>query len=149
MFGFNTLLESVMQGLGVRTVDNNRLARDVVYHTRVAADMIEGADAFDARKVHEFVRTRIKYEADHDPMDQRLRLPWRTVLEGRTDCKSSAILIGSLAKRAGHEVKLRFVDQTGEGQWDHVYTIVDEVPVDPLCNFGEEVPYLYQHTVTL
>lgn len=125
--------------------DNNRIAREVVYHARIAAETITGSETFDGPAIHEYIRERIQYEADMDPGNQRLRMPWRTVLEGRTDCKSSAIMIGALAKRAGCDVRLAFIDQTGSGQWDHVFAVVDGVSIDPLAEYGETLQYQRIH----
>lgn len=128
-----------------RFVDNNRLARDVVYHTIAAAERINGIFPWDSAAVHDFVRERIRYHAELDPMDQRLRMPWRALDEGVGDCKTTAIMIGALAKASGRDVTLRFLDQTGGGQWDHVFAIVDGLAVDPLEPLGSIMPHYHHH----
>lgn len=127
-----------------RHVDNNRLARDVVYHAVVAAEKVAPLSPWNSEEVHAYVRRNVEYLEDADPNNQRLRMPWRTVFEGKGDCKSTAIMIAALAKASGRHAVLRFVDQEGEG-WDHVYAVVDGVPVDPMESFGTEVPYIHRH----
>lgn len=127
-----------------REVDNQRLARDVVYHARVASDFIRGLVKWDGAYVHAYVRQQVAYVEDVDPENQRLRMPWKTLEEGAGDCKSTAILIAGLAKASKRKAVIRFVDQRGEG-WDHVYAVVDGVAIDPLLPYGEEVPHLFYH----
>lgn len=130
---------------GARIVDNNRLARDVVYHAIIGAERVTAVDPWDSAKIHQFVRENIQYQAELDPNNQRLRMPWRALDEGVGDCKTTAIMIASLAKASGRDVVLRFLDQTGGGQWDHVFAVVDGVPVDPLEPFGQSLPYYHSH----
>lgn len=137
----------------VYTVEHDHIdgvARAVVYHLRIAAehyavDMPPGGYP-DPATLHAFLVERITYEADTDPDYQRLRMPWRTVMDGTTDCKSSAIFIGALSLASGRTVDLRFTDATGNG-WGHVYAIVDGVAVDPLLPFGDHPKAARSHAV--
>ena len=144
---FAGILELVVRRLTSteRLVDNNRLARDVVYHAVIAAERVSAVVPWDAEALHRYVRENIAYVEDVDPMNQRVRMPWITVDERAGDCKSTAIMIASLAKASGRCVVLRFLDQTGSGQWDHVFAVVDGIPVDPLERYGEQMPHYHAH----
>ena len=131
-----------------RRVDNLRLARDVYYHATVAARWVGGIPGWNSEQIHDWVQRTIKYREDTDPNNQRLRMPWATVQEGAGDCKSTAILIAALAAASGRRAALRFVDQRGEG-WDHVYAIVDGIPMDPLLSAGKEVDYLCRYDIKI
>jgi hypothetical protein len=124
----------------VYNVDNNGLARAVVYAVMCAAEFVNAPDFDDPYQLHQFLRERIQYSADMDPDWQLLRMPWRTTTDGTTDCKSSAIFIGGLAYAAGHHVVIRFTDEFGTGQWNHVYAIVNGIACDPLLPYGVEPP---------
>lgn len=127
----------------VQGVDNDGLARQVVYSIMVAAEILAESEAgtewHTGAELHAFVRDRVKYEADADPLGQRLRMPWRTVWEGVTDCKSSAIFIGGHLLAQGEPVTVRFVDVDGIGAWTHVYILgADGIALDPLLPLGHE-----------
>lgn len=130
-------------------VDNDGLVDEVVAHTLVAAEMITGGIAFDGRAVHCLLIDEVRYDADDDIANQRLRMPWRTLNERRTDCKSSAIFIGALAKRSGERVCLRFIDEHGIGAFTHVYAVVNGTPIDPLEPYGAEMAHVLAHDVFL
>lgn len=90
-----------------------------------------------ARVVHNFAREAITYRKETG--DQLTRMPWRSIEDGEGDCKSLAVLVGSLCRAAGCDVVLRFVRYPGEDHFGHVFAIVDGVPVDPELPFGMEV----------
>lgn len=118
-------------------VDNDGLARAIVYAVRAAADAYRGRIRnIHPQLLHQFVRHRIRYNADTDPERQLLRMPWATLRDGVTDCKSSAIFIGGLSLAQGHQVTVRLIDEHGQGAWSHVYVLVDGVPADPLVPYG-------------
>jgi hypothetical protein len=118
--------------------DNNELARTVVYAVRIAAEQYAGhVQDITPAQLHAFVQDHIVYDADLDPDLQRIRMPWRTLLDEVTDCKSSAIFIGGLSLAQGHQVAITFIDEHGAGHWGHVYAVVDGVPCDPLLPYGQ------------
>lgn len=86
---------------------------------------------------------------DEDLFHQFVRMPWRTLEDGRTDCKSSAVLIGSTCKAAGCDVALRFIINPGEQHYGHVYAIIDGTAVDPLLEFGQEAPNIGSETIPI
>ena len=120
--------------------DNDGLARDVVYSLIVAAELLAPMEyAVTGPELHAFVRDHILYQADSDPMGQRLRMPWRTVWEGVTDCKSSAIFIGACLLAQGEPITVKFVDGEGVGAWTHVYILgADGIALDPLLPLAHE-----------
>lgn len=121
----------------ITDTDNDGIAREVVYATRVAAEMYAGQHLTTTpQELHRLIAKEIQYEADDDPNGQRLRMPWRTLIEGKTDCKSSAIFIGGVSLAQGRHVVIRFVDEDGAGSWSHVYAIVDGDAADPLLTYG-------------
>lgn len=124
----------------VNDVDNDGLARAVVYSIVAAAESIGPlAESFTGPELHAFIREAIRYEADTDPGGQRLRMPWRTLWEGVTDCKSSAIFIGALLLAQGEPVVVKFIDGEGVGGWTHVYILgADGIALDPLLPLGHE-----------
>jgi len=123
--------------------DNSGIARAVVYSIVVAAELLAEGDPplqwTSGADLHAFIRDRIRYEADTDPDGQRLRMPWRTVWEGVTDCKSSAIFIGGHLLAQGEAITVRFIDGEGCGAWTHVYILgADGIALDPLLSLGHE-----------
>lgn len=124
-------------------VDNEGLADMVCAVAAACADDLCAAlsirrGAVSVGDIYEQVRNNVRYTADNDTNNQRIRAPWVTLDEGAGDCKSTAVLIYGLAIAAGLSAHLRFYDQTGQG-WDHVVSIVENVPVDPLLELGDEV----------
>lgn len=93
------------------------------------------------RVVHAFAVDMVRYLREDG--DQLIRMPWRTLEDGQGDCKSLAVLVGSLCAAAGCSVVLRFVAYEGEDWYGHVYAVVDGVPVDPELEFGKECLYLH------
>lgn len=93
------------------------------------------------RLVHAFAQDTVQYLREDG--DQLIRMPWRTLEDGQGDCKSLAVLVGSLCAAAGCSVVLRFVAYPGEDWYGHVFAVVDGVPVDPELEYGEEC--LYSH----
>jgi hypothetical protein len=124
----------------VYNVDNNGLARSVIYAVQCAAELVDGTELTDPYELHAFLRNRIAYNADLDPDMQKLRMPWRTLADGETDCKSSAIFIGGICLATGQHVVIRFTDEHGTGQWGHVYAIINGIACDPLLPFGTHPP---------
>lgn len=92
-----------------------------------------------ARIAHAYARDVVQYVKEDG--DQLIRMPWRTVADGRGDCKSLAVLVAALCAAAGRSVALRYVAYPGEDWYGHVYAVVDGVPVDPELDFGKEVLY--------
>jgi hypothetical protein len=127
---------------------NNELARTVVYAVRIAAEQYLGhVHGITPERLHAFVQDHIVYDADLDPDLQRIRMPWRTLLDEVTDCKSSAIFIGGLSLAQGHQVAITFIDEHGAGHWGHVYAVVDGIPCDPLLAYGQESSHRNSCTV--
>jgi hypothetical protein len=127
-------------------VTNGDLRRLVVREARSAArrvgklppDLIPREDV--PRVLHAYVVQYVPYVEDDDL--QSIRRPAALVHGYSGDCKSTAIFIGSLAKKAGCDVVLRFAAYPETGYFSHVYAVVDGVPVDPLLPFGHEEPYI-------
>lgn len=141
-----------MTGVLRKTADasNDDLVRDVIEMTRysipfVSAHPLPRSRA--AKMCHTFLRDKVSYVEELG--DQYIRAPWRTIADQRADCKSFAVFIASLCRAAGCRVSLKFVDQDGEGAFDHVYVLVDGVPVDPCLHFGEECAYIAARTVPI
>jgi hypothetical protein len=132
----------------VYTVDNNALARTVIYAVNTARDIYAGMDC-DPYQLHQFLHKKIIYDADLDPEYQRLRFPWRTIADGVTDCKSSAIFIGGLAAAAGHHTVIVFTDEKGSGSWGHVYAVINGIACDPLLPYGVHPNYVNRVGVTI
>jgi len=129
-------------------VDNNALARAVIYAVNAARDIYAGVDC-DPYALHRFMRNKILYAADIDPERQNLRLPWRTVTDGVTDCKSSAIFIGGICAGAGYHTVIVFTDENGSGAWGHVYPVINGIACDPLLPYGEHPSYVHRIGVTI
>lgn len=89
--------------------------------------------------IYEYVRERVHYVREDG--DQLIRMPWRTLEDGRGDCKSLTVLVASLARAAGCSVVVRFVQYPGDDHYGHVYPIVDGVPIDVELPLGDEVTF--------
>ncbi len=126
-----------------RNADNSDLVRLTTRATRTAWPRIVWPNELPkkdaARIAHAYAQGVVQYE--REDADQLIRMPWRTVADGRGDCKSLAVLVASLCAAAGRSVSLRFVAYPGEDWYGHVYAVVDGVPVDPELDFGKEVLY--------
>lgn len=75
--------------------------------------------------------------------DQLVRMPWRSLEDGRGDCKSYAVMVATMCALAGRDVVLRFVQYEGDNYYAHVFAVVDGRAVDPELTFGDECLYLY------
>lgn len=120
---------------------NADLVALVVYAARRARPFVK-VPAFVSRDnapevVHAFARDRVRYVLESG--DQLVRMPWRTVQDGRGDCKSMAVLCATLLASAGCDTVLRFVRYRGDDHFAHVYAVGDGVPVDPELPLGSEV----------
>lgn len=124
---------------------NGDLVQDVVTAAYIGARRCRwpaGVPAKDAGHIMwQYTRDEVKYIAERG--DQYIRLPWRTLEDGRGDCKSTAVLIASMCAAAGRRAVLRFVSYPGEDYYSHVYPVVDGTPCDPLRDYGTE--YIYSH----
>lgn len=124
--------------------DNDTLVKWTTHAARTAWPCIEWPDSIPreeaAQVAHAFAQEVVRYEREDG--DQLIRMPWRTLADGVGDCKSLAVLVASLCAAAGCRVVLRFTAQPGEDWFSHVYAIVDNLPVDPELQFGDEVPYI-------
>jgi hypothetical protein len=123
--------------------DTWSLVYDVTDAARTAARFVEWPDLLprtDAPELaHALAALEVQYKAD--TADQTIRMPWRVIGE-RGDCKSTAVLIASLCAAAGHRVQLKFLQyEPGPAWWQHVFAVVDGVPVDPLLPYGRQFPY--------
>ena len=93
---------------------------DLITHTltavRIAGRAIvwpEGVDKARAGRIaHAFARQAVRHVREDG--DQLTRMPWRTLLDGRGDCKSLAVLVAALCAAAGRSVALRYVAYPGE-----------------------------------
>lgn len=122
--------------------DPDLLATDIAAHVIAAA--VIAADAMPAVPglcradaplfAWLFVRDEITYIAEEG--DQYVRLPARTLADRRADCKSTAVLIASIAAAHGCAVDLVFVRHRGADHLGHVYAVCDGVACDPLEPFG-------------
>lgn len=128
--------------------DNAWLVRQTTKAARTAWPLLElPRDLFTredaARVAYAFARDQVQYIREDG--DQLIRYPWRTLADGRGDCKSLAVLIASICAAAGCRVDLAFVAYEGEDWYGHVFAVVDGVAVDPELQFGDEV--LYSHRI--
>lgn len=125
-------------------VDNPGLVALVADAARAAAlDVVGGLPRRDAARLcWEYIRHHTTYLEETNPFEQLPRMPWRFVKDGVGDCKSQAIYTAALCAASGCRVFLRFVTMAGDTEPGHVYTIVDNIPVDPLLPFGTECPYI-------
>lgn len=121
--------------------DNLDLVAMVVKATRDAWPYLGApiARKIAPREVHAFARDSITYEKETG--DQLIRMPWRTLSDGKGDCKSLAALTASLCRASGCRTTLRFVRYAGSDHFAHVYTVADGYVVDPELPFGKEVKY--------
>jgi hypothetical protein len=89
-----------------------------------------------------YVMERIPYV--EDGRVQSIRRPWALIAGGLSgDCKSTAVFIGGMARSAGADVVIRFVQYADGPPWlSHVYAVVDGVACDPLQGYGAEMPYI-------
>lgn len=85
-----------------------------------------------------YLREAVQYIAETG--DQYIRHPWRTIEDGRADCKSQAVFVAGICGPLGCRVELCFAHLPGALHLGHVYPVVDGVPVDALLPFGDEVP---------
>lgn len=124
--------------------DNDTLVRWTTNAARAAWPLIEWPASIPpdeaAFTAWQFARECVRYEREDG--DQLIRMPWRTLADGVGDCKSLAVLVASLCAAAGRNVQLRFVEFPGEDWFGHVYAVVDNLPVDPELEYGEEVAYI-------
>lgn len=122
--------------------DNAALVRMTLSAARDAWQYIEPPfprrDA--ARLAHGYAQDAVAYMREDG--DQLIRYPWRTVADGRGDCKSLSVLVAALCAASGCRVDLRFVQYAGEDWYGHVFAVVDGVPVDPELAFGQECTYV-------
>lgn len=129
-----------MQEYGVLTdhqVENRELARDVVHATLAAIPFLGPVPREEAaRWCYWYLVEHIAYIPEMGT--QEVRMPWRTIADGRADCKSTAVFIASVCARAGCRVTLRFAAMPGQEWLGHVYAVVDGVVVDPLLPLGDE-----------
>jgi len=102
------------------------------------------------RRVWRFARNRFKYV--RDGRVQKVRTPnafWR---EGKGDCKSFSVFVGSVLKELGFDVQLKFTSQPGQSRPSHVYVIASKGgktwKVDStLPKFNREAKYDRKKTV--
>jgi hypothetical protein len=99
------------------------------------------------RSCWEFLRHCIAYVPEYE--DQMIRMPWRTIKDGRADCKSQSVFTAAVCHAAGCNVELRIVQLHGDEHFGHVYAIVDGTPVDPLLPYGTEVSYIGSETIPI
>lgn len=131
-----------------RQVSNRELARDVVTATLAAIPFLDQVPRKDAaRWCYYYIRDHIAYIAEMETQD--IRLPWRTIQDGRADCKSQSVFVASVCARAGCRVSLRFAAMPGQDWLGHVYAVVDGVVIDPLLPLGDECPYQMAITVPI
>lgn len=125
-------------------VNNAELVQLVAIAAQTGAECVRGGLPRDqaAWMCWEFVRDCTRYWEETDPEAQTPRMPWRFVEDGVGDCKSQAIFISALCAASGCNVLLRFAVLPGDTEPGHVYAVVDNVPCDPLLEFGEECAYL-------
>jgi hypothetical protein len=126
-------------------VDNARLMHLVTAVARASAQTVGRAPRHVQLPVMcwDYVRNCTAYKAERG--DQYIRTPRAFVRQRIGDCKSQAVFIGALCKRAGHQVTIRYVIKPGDSHYGHVYAVVDGVPVDPLLPYGSECRYIWRH----
>lgn len=136
-----------------RTVDPERFATDIAEQVSVAAiDAVRLMPAIPGlcrkcapRVAWSYLRDRVAYIPELG--DQYVRMPWRTMEDGRADCKSQSVFVAGLCGPVGCRVDLRFVMLPDAVHLGHVYAVVDGVVVDPLLPYGSEVVYADAVTV--
>lgn len=128
-----------------RTVDPDRFATDIAEQVSLAAldavalmPAIPGLCRRSAPRIAwQYLRDRVAYIPELG--DQYVRMPWRTMSDGRADCKSQAVFVAGLCGPVGCAVDMRFVMLPDAVHLGHVYAVVDGIPVDPLLPYGHEV----------
>jgi hypothetical protein len=100
----------------------------------------------DARKLYDFTKNNIEYEAE--PFDnQTTRSFSRIIHDKKGDCKHTALLESSIAHNMGYDVIIRFASYEKSKKLGHVYAILQDpktlqqIIVDPLQAFNYEKPY--------
>lgn len=127
---------------------------DLITHTLTAARIAgraivwpEGVDKARAGRIaHAFAQQAVRYVREDG--DQLTRMPWRTLADGRGDCKSLSVLVAALALAAGRSVGMRYVQYAGDDHYGHVYAVVDGAPCDPELGYGQEVSYWRKLDIT-
>lgn len=126
-------------------VDNGALMHMVTSVARASAQLVGAAP----RTVDLpylcwlYVRYCTTYQAESGA--QYIRTPRAFVLSGVGDCKTQAVFIGAMCKRAGYRVTIRYVIKPGDSHYGHVFAVVNGTPVDPLLPYGSECRYLWRH----
>lgn len=64
------------------------------------------------------------------PPTQNLKTPKRLIEDKEANCVQYTILIGSLAKANGQNVKLKIVKMPGTNFFGHIYPLINGQPVD-------------------
>lgn len=126
------------------TVTNAELVQLVAIAAQTGAECVRGGlpRSEAARMCWEYVRGCTRYLEETDPDAQLPRMPWRFMADAVGDCKSQAIFTAALCAASGCDVVLRFVTLPGDIEPGHVYAVVDNIPADPLLDFGQECPYI-------
>lgn len=128
--------------------DNHDLISDVIAATRTAVKKVRPLPRGDAARLcHAFLQGEINYIEEKG--DQYTRMPWRTIADGRGDCKSFAVFVASLCAASGCRASLRFVKLPGDDHFGHVYAVIDGIAVDPCLEFGEECAYIASRTIRI
>lgn len=108
---------------------------------------------FTARKVWEYLRTKIRYEKDH-PKNQRIFLPSAFITFKKGDCKSYAVFASSIFTSLGIKNGLVFSSYKSRTIPSHVYNYIEyngkSIPVDGCYSvFGKQKKPLYIRKVKI
>lgn len=139
-----------MRRIGIRTNATTwTLVADVVWTVRHTAKKLQWPDAIpkkDAGIIMHSFAAELDYREETGV--QRIRAAWVSLEHGYGDCKSTAVLIASMALAANRKVALRFLQyEPNVEHWAHVYAVVDGIACDPLLPYGKEYPYIRALTI--
>lgn len=113
-----------------------------LYSPRVVAEThkIAGVSPLAARSgfvlaagVHEWLIKNMRYTSDADDIEE-VRSPDWTLTQvdeygyARGDCDDYVVIGAALAKALGLRVKMRVVSQRTDGEYDHVYLMIETAP---------------------
>lgn len=139
--GFDTIVDVIMRG---ETSVNWGPLTDA---------LIGENDKQTAKNIWQFVRKSVRYVEDKDT--ERIKHAPKTLWDGFGDCKSMALLTGSLLSSAGIKHKFRIVRYDKSRPLNgHIYAVAvidgKEIPVDPVYDrFGYEPTYWTKEDTTI
>lgn len=91
---------------------------------RLALSLVAGLPPKDyvneARRLHEYVRDRIRYVKDPDDREL-VQSPTATLAIGQGDCDDKSVLLAALLKSIGHPARFKAIAVDGDPRFCHVY----------------------------